>query len=578
MPLKLVHNSRVAVIGGGISGLSFVYFLSKLRPDLNFTIYEQSNRLGGYINTEQHRVFDQTVNLEKGPRTLRGASDGTTIIVDVLIKLGYKDFINVIPSNSIANKKYLLSPENELIQVPNDWGSTFKFLRSSLGKGLISGALTEIFKPKLIDNSTKDESVESFLTRRFGKSLPNNIISAVFNGIYAADIGKLSAKTTLKSMYDAELENGSIVKTMIKKQLNIPSKINHSNNKDDNNNISSILSKYESYFPSNDYKISHLNSLLKKFPMIVLQNGLESLPKLISKNLIQNNKIKIIKNDPIISITKNSNNSINLKTSSGQSNDYSHVRSTVNSQTFSTLLNNGSIITSGKESSSSSPSPSSSSSMTASIASELKFINIFLINLYIKQNVLKNHGFGYLIPKSNENNERVLGVIFDSDIEKSSTKLFTNEINQFLNKHDVSINSNNSSIKFPEITSHYSNENYTKLTIMMGGHYWSNMKTPSMEKSIIAAKDALSNQLGLNFDNLINGEDYYIDSIMIPNCLPQFHIGYDELKRNFLENLKKEFDERISVGGMSFGDGAGVPDCVVNGFKDAERLARERSG
>ncbi len=545
--MSLVKNSNIAVIGAGISGLSFVYFLSKLRPDLHFTIYEQSNRIGGYINTEEHRFKGELINLDKGPRTLRGASDGTTIIVDTLIKLGHSDLINVIPSNSIANKKYLLSPENELVQVPNDLSSTFNFLKSPLGKGLVPGLLTEVFKPQKIN---KDESVESFLTRRFGKSLPNNIMSAVFNGIYAADIGKLSAKTTLKSMYESELQDGSIVKSMIMKNLQKDSK---------KDTVSPILKDYDQKFKkifkdAPYYPISRLQSLLKSFPMVLLKGGLSNLPNLIGENLAKNNKIKFVKNDPIISINRNQNKSITLRTSSGITKDYSHVRSTVNATTFAQMLQNGALISSGEE-----------TSPTADIALELKFINIFLINLYIKKNVLKNHGFGYLIPKSNQNNERVLGVIFDSDIEKSATKLLQSDSIKYLKSNEEAA--------LPVMQPVFNDADYTKLTIMMGGHYWANHKIPSRERSISAAKEALTNQLGIDFTSLSPEDDFYIDSQLIPNCLPQYHIGYDDMKKRFLESVKEEFGERLSTGGMSFGDGAGVPDCVVNSFKNAANLA-----
>ncbi len=42
--------ARVAIIGGGISGLATAYYLSKL--GIRSTIVEKSNRLGGLIQTE----------------------------------------------------------------------------------------------------------------------------------------------------------------------------------------------------------------------------------------------------------------------------------------------------------------------------------------------------------------------------------------------------------------------------------------------------------------------------------------------------------------------------------------------
>ena len=43
--------AQVAVIGGGISGLTAAYQLGTLRPDLRVVLFEASDRLGGVIQT-----------------------------------------------------------------------------------------------------------------------------------------------------------------------------------------------------------------------------------------------------------------------------------------------------------------------------------------------------------------------------------------------------------------------------------------------------------------------------------------------------------------------------------------------
>ena len=104
---KLLANAKVAVVGGGVSGLTFAYFLSKLRPDIKVTIYESKDRCGGWIHSDliQDRHGD-TVMVEKGPRTLRGVSDGTVLIVETLRDLGKEDVVQYIASDSDANKKW----------------------------------------------------------------------------------------------------------------------------------------------------------------------------------------------------------------------------------------------------------------------------------------------------------------------------------------------------------------------------------------------------------------------------------------------------------------------------------------
>ena len=52
----LPQNAKVAVLGAGILGLTFTYFLSKLRPDLQFTIFEKLKRPGGWMSSPKLHV------------------------------------------------------------------------------------------------------------------------------------------------------------------------------------------------------------------------------------------------------------------------------------------------------------------------------------------------------------------------------------------------------------------------------------------------------------------------------------------------------------------------------------------
>ena len=68
--------------------------------------------------------------------------------------------------------------------------------------------ITEPMKPKRPD-SMSDETVGSFLARRVDKRIADNIVSAVFHGIYAGDINQLSAKTLLSMPWQLEGRYGN---------------------------------------------------------------------------------------------------------------------------------------------------------------------------------------------------------------------------------------------------------------------------------------------------------------------------------------------------------------------------------
>ena len=67
---------NVAVLGGGITGLSSAYYLTKELPRAKITIYEASDRIGGWLSSKRVPVKDGTILFEAGPRTLRPSSNG----------------------------------------------------------------------------------------------------------------------------------------------------------------------------------------------------------------------------------------------------------------------------------------------------------------------------------------------------------------------------------------------------------------------------------------------------------------------------------------------------------------------
>jgi oxygen-dependent protoporphyrinogen oxidase len=70
------------------------------------------------------------------------------------------------------------------------------------------GMVKEPLMPKRPDLMS-DETVGSFIERRVDRRIANNLVSAVFHGIYAGDIWQLSAKTLMATAWHLEGRYGS---------------------------------------------------------------------------------------------------------------------------------------------------------------------------------------------------------------------------------------------------------------------------------------------------------------------------------------------------------------------------------
>ncbi|KZP16898.1 hypothetical protein FIBSPDRAFT_865419 [Athelia psychrophila] len=70
--------SHIAILGGGLTGLSSAYHLARKFPRSLITVLETRTRFGGWVRSERVQITDArlggataSVVLEAGPRTLR---------------------------------------------------------------------------------------------------------------------------------------------------------------------------------------------------------------------------------------------------------------------------------------------------------------------------------------------------------------------------------------------------------------------------------------------------------------------------------------------------------------------------
>src|SRR3989338_7526623 len=173
---------KIAIIGGGISGLTLADRLLELkeqnRSDFELTLFESSSRLGGTIETEKKDGF----TLEKGPDSF--ISDKSWAI-DLCKKLGLEtQLINTQNDNRksfvVRNQKLLPLPSGFYLIAPTDIVAFLKTPLFSIG-GKWRMMLEPLIPKKIADS---DESVGEFIRRRFGKEALERVGQAMLAGIY----------------------------------------------------------------------------------------------------------------------------------------------------------------------------------------------------------------------------------------------------------------------------------------------------------------------------------------------------------------------------------------------------------
>lgn len=199
---------RIAVIGGGISGLAAAHRLHELLPSAQVTLFESSARLGGVLQT-----------VERDGYLIERSADMFTTrepwALDLCQRIGLaEDLINTDPRyrRAFVVHRGRLTPVPEgftLMSPAKVWPVLRTPLLSPLGKLRLAW---EYFIPGKRDD--RDESLTSFALRRFGREAFERLIQPLIGGIYTADPDKLSMQATLQQFVEFEKKYGSLIRAM----------------------------------------------------------------------------------------------------------------------------------------------------------------------------------------------------------------------------------------------------------------------------------------------------------------------------------------------------------------------------
>ena len=205
-------NRRIIVIGGGIAGLAAAHRLAELASanslNLDIKLLEASARLGGSIATE--RVGDFLV--EAGPDSFITEKPWALLLCE---RIG---LASRLISTQAANQKIFIVQRGKLVQLPEGFfllapTRLWPFLQTPLfswpGKLRMAG---EIFLPR--GKANDDESLGSFVRRRFGCEALERVAQPLVGGIYASDPDQLSLNATMPRFKEMEQKKRSVIYAM----------------------------------------------------------------------------------------------------------------------------------------------------------------------------------------------------------------------------------------------------------------------------------------------------------------------------------------------------------------------------
>ena len=116
-----------------------------------------------------------------------------------------------------AQNRFIYFPDH-LVRLPGPgssiWNILYSIFTESLFKHTLSAGLTELTKP--VRGNIDDESIGSFISRRYRPTLADNIVSAGIHGIYAGDIYQLSARSIMPFLWAAETAAKSVTAGVVR--------------------------------------------------------------------------------------------------------------------------------------------------------------------------------------------------------------------------------------------------------------------------------------------------------------------------------------------------------------------------
>lgn len=190
----------VAVIGGGITGLSAAHYLRRnAHRDLDVRLYEASDRLGGCIRgTDLDGVLPDTVDVG-AEAALARRPEALSLVEELGLPIETPGNVR----SAIFSRGALHPiPRGTVMGVPADPASA---------AGILDGEeVRRASRERLTDAVPDDVAVAEFIAARLGNGVADRLVDPLLGGVYAGDSRLLSLRATLQALWPAA-HNGTAV-------------------------------------------------------------------------------------------------------------------------------------------------------------------------------------------------------------------------------------------------------------------------------------------------------------------------------------------------------------------------------
>ena len=464
------------------------------------------------------------------------------MMLELVQSLGLLERLLKVPKTApSARNRYLYYPD-QLVKLPSTISEALSALfRLPFLRAIVPGMLREprvpsrFLRPRSESQSEKqrlqqrewieDESVDSFVSRRFGKGLAENLLSAVIHGIYAGDTRKLSVRAVLPFLWEAERVHGSVLRSML------PVKRNKRHRALPESEAAYKALKEDRLKQIEEQLGKDLVDSFKSISVYSFPEGVQELTKALEARLTEFGNVQVSKGDGVQSMVVDGNDRAALRTEKGELFETDRIVSSI---------------------------PSSRLADVMSMDAELPHLkhnpsaNVGVVNLAISSNAAASlskplvpvEGFGYLIPRTTPANEDgILGVVFDSDAipEQDSADVASRPI---------------------------------KLTVMMGGSHWSALdELPSEDDMKARAVKAVSQHLGIDRSLLEDASKVSIKATLQRECIPWYLVGHPVRMSQLHKALKSDekLGSKLTLVGASY-TGVSLNDCVAYATEAVEQI------
>jgi len=204
-------GTTVAVVGGGIAGLSAAWALSSVAPEVRVVVLEAEERLGGKLRTAT--VGGRDVDL--GPDAFLARRPEA---VELCRELGLGDEL-VAPGSRTAyvwaRGQLRPLPGGLALGVPTRLGP---LARSGIvsPRGTARAALDLLARPRRRagDRGGPDRPVAEITRRHLGLEVTARLVDPLIGGIHAGDTRRMSTAAVFPALLDADSTGGSLMRAL----------------------------------------------------------------------------------------------------------------------------------------------------------------------------------------------------------------------------------------------------------------------------------------------------------------------------------------------------------------------------